>query len=76
MTCVPVHFLILCIETYKSVRRMSGEDVFGLFDRHGVTDFIIRFHDVLHTESPRSVVAQIDEFMEHGQPLTAPGNCP
>jgi hypothetical protein len=52
---------------------MSGEEVLDLFDRHGVTDFIIKFHDVLHIESPRSVVAQIDEFMEHREPLTAAG---
>jgi hypothetical protein len=44
---------------------MSGEEVFGLFDRYGVTGFIIKFHDVLHIESPQSVVAQIDEFIEH-----------
>ncbi|MDR1308137.1 MAG: DUF3791 domain-containing protein [Treponema sp.] len=67
MTSAPVHFLIFCIETYKIMHHMSGEEVFGLFDRYGVTGFIIRFHDVLHIESPRSVVTQIDEFMEHGQ---------
>jgi hypothetical protein len=44
---------------------MSGEEVFSLFDRHGVTDFIIKFHDLLHIESPQSIVAHIDEFMEH-----------
>jgi hypothetical protein len=66
MTSAPIHFLIFCIETYKIVHRMPGEEVFGLFDRSGVTDFIIGFHDVLHIESPRSVVAQIDEFMGHG----------
>jgi hypothetical protein len=74
MTSAPVHFLILCIETYKILHHMSGEKVFDLFDRHGVTDFIIKFHDILHIESPRSVVAQIDEFMKHGKPLTTAGN--
>jgi hypothetical protein len=63
MTSAPIHFLILCIETYKTQHRMSGGEVFGLFDRYGVTDFIIKFHDVLHIESPDSVVAQIDEFI-------------
>jgi hypothetical protein len=41
---------------------MSGEEALDSFDRYGVTDFVIRFHDVLHIESPRSVVAQIDEL--------------
>ncbi|MDR1288393.1 MAG: DUF3791 domain-containing protein [Treponema sp.] len=66
MTSAPVHFLIFCIETYKIMHHMSGEEVFGLFDRHGITGFIIKFHDVLHIESPQSIVAQIDEFIEHG----------
>jgi hypothetical protein len=73
MTSAPVHFFILCIETYKVLHNMSGEEVLALFDRCGVTDFIIKFHDVLHIESLRSVVTQIDEFMEHGKPLTAAG---
>jgi hypothetical protein len=31
MTSAPVHFLILCIETYKVLHNMSGEEVLDLF---------------------------------------------
>ncbi|MDR0587058.1 MAG: DUF3791 domain-containing protein [Treponema sp.] len=59
----PVHFLLLCIESYKFEHNMTGGDVMNLFDDCGAVDFIIKFHDVLHIESPQAIVHQIDDFI-------------
>jgi hypothetical protein len=36
MTCAPIHFLIFCIETYKIIHCMPGEEVFGLLTGMGL----------------------------------------
>jgi hypothetical protein len=42
---------------------MTGEEVMNLFDGCGAVNFIIKFHDVLHIESPQAIVRQIDDFI-------------
>jgi hypothetical protein len=42
---------------------MSGERVFALFDLYKASDFIMRYHETLHIESPQSIVKQIDEYI-------------
>jgi len=63
----PVNFLIFCIEEYKLAHNLTGGEVFDLFDKYGVTGFILKFHDVLHIEGAKSIIVQIDDYIaNHG----------
>ena len=42
-------FMILCIEEYKSQKKMSGKEVVNLFNRYSFFEYIKAFYGVLHT---------------------------
>jgi hypothetical protein len=51
---------------------LTSQTIKEIAVRHNIPE--LEAARLFHIESPRSVVAQIDEFMEHGEPLTAVGN--
>ena len=57
------HFKVFCLERYKSVHNMKGNEAFRLFKEYGVLDYLGSFYDVLHSFGDRYIVADIDEFI-------------
>jgi hypothetical protein len=60
-----INFFIYCIEIYRKAKNMSGSDVMTLFDTYGVTDFIIKGYEALHTEGSSATIWEIDDFLAH-----------
>lgn len=60
-------FLIYCIERYKYHKQMTGKDVILLFERYGVTDYILDCYEALHTTGEQYLLADIDAFLETHQ---------
>jgi hypothetical protein len=58
-------FLILAIEGYKLEKSMHGKDVVALFDKYGVTGYILECHQVLHCQGIKALVWDIDDFIAH-----------
>jgi hypothetical protein len=58
-----VDFFIYCIEVYKAEKKLSGRQVVDIFDRYGVTDFIIKCHKALHCQGEKAITWDIDEFI-------------
>jgi len=56
-------FKVFCLERYKSKHHMKGNEVFLLFKKYGVLDYLGAFYDVLHTLGENYIVADIDEFI-------------
>jgi len=44
-------FTIFCIENYKAHRSLTGKQVWDLFSKYGVFDYLNEFYDVLHSTS-------------------------
>lgn len=59
-----LYFLSFCVEAYKMRHHMSGEDVMKLFDEKGVTQYLTRHYEVLHTQGERWIVEEIEEFLQ------------
>lgn len=57
-------FVAFCIEEYKTVKGMTGEQVFDLFSKYGVTDYLCKCYEPLHTQSHQWLIAEIDDFIE------------
>ncbi|MCF0112632.1 MAG: DUF3791 domain-containing protein [Bacilli bacterium] len=57
-------FLILCIEEYKNQKGMTGKEVFRLFDRYAVCEYICSFYEALHTTGTKYIVNDIDLYIE------------
>lgn len=57
-------FVAFCIEEYGSAKSMTGEQVLDLFSQYGVTDYLSKFYDILHTQGRQWLIEEIDEFIE------------
>lgn len=57
-------FVAFCIEEYGATKGMSGEQVFDLFSRYGVTDYLSQCFEPLHTQSRQWLMEEIEEFIE------------
>ena len=56
-------FVAFCIEEYGAAKGMSGEQVIDLFSRYGVTDYLSKCFEPLHTQSRQWLIDEIDEFI-------------
>ena len=58
-----MEFTVFCMENYKRHRNLSGSEVFKLFDRYKVFDYIHEFYDVLHTTGHNYINNDIDIYL-------------
>ena len=54
-------FLSFCIEQYKMHQGLSGSETLKLFDENGITDYLVKNYDVLHTQSAEWMMQDIDD---------------
>lgn len=57
-------FVSFCIEEYGAAKGMSGEQVLDLFSQYGVTDYLSKCFEPLHTQSRQWLIEEIDDFIE------------
>ena len=57
-------FVSFCIEEYKAQHGMTGAEVVKLFEKYGVTDYLMDGFDVLHTLGRDMILDDIDSFIE------------
>lgn len=57
-------FVAFCIEEYGAAKGMTGEQVFDLFTQYGVTDYLSKCFEPLHTQGHQWLIEEIDEFIE------------
>jgi len=53
------------METYRNKYKLSGEDVFNLFQKFEIFSFLENGYDVLHTQSMDYIVSEIHELIKH-----------
>ena len=61
-------FVSFCIEEYKALHGMTGEEVVKLFEKYGVTDYLMAGFDVLHTLGKNMILDDIEGFIETRRP--------
>ena len=57
-------FVAFCIEEYRAVKGLTGEEVMELFAKYGVTDYLSKCFEPLHTQGSEWLIAEIDEFID------------
>jgi hypothetical protein len=60
-------FMVYCVEIYKSAKKMTGKDVFNLFEKYGVLDYVIDCYGALHATGAQYAIEDIDEFIASRQ---------
>ena len=63
-----LEFAVFCIEGVASRLGMSGSDVYRALavDSSILSDYIVPFYDVLHTQGRVYVVDEVIDLMDHG----------
>jgi hypothetical protein len=55
-----VEFLGYCIEIYREAKGLSGREVYELFRKHDILNYIWRCYGALHTTGAEYTVDDID----------------
>ncbi len=63
------YFIAFCIEIYKNARSIPGGEASAVFSRHGIMEYLSENYDVLHTQSPNWILAEIEDFIKAGTKL-------
>ena len=58
------YFLAFCMEQYKHVKGLSGQEVLALFDQFGVLEYLSKHYEVLHSQGRQWIIEDIEEFID------------
>jgi hypothetical protein len=56
-------FLAYCVEIYRQAKGLSGKQVYTLFAKRGVFDYVIDCYGALHTTGAQYTIDDIDKFI-------------
>ena len=59
-----VHFTIWMTGFYAENKNLSSAEVYQLFEKYGVFEYLYEFWEPLHSVTPYYVLGDIDEFIE------------
>lgn len=57
-------FISFCIEQDKMHQGLSGSEAMKLFDHYGITEYLTKHYDVLHTQSAQWMMQEIDGIIK------------
>lgn len=57
-------FIAFCVEIYKHANNISGAEASAVFSDHSVMEYLSANYDVLHTQSPGWILAEIEDFIK------------
>jgi len=60
-------FLIFCLEIYKTAKKLTGKQVMALFQRYGITEYVLACYEALHTIGTNYIIEDIDLFIQARQ---------
>ncbi len=52
------------MEIYKSKKSITGKEVYELFEKYGVLNYLQEGYEVLHTQGDSWIIDDIDEFLK------------
>ena len=57
-------FVVFCLEIYKAENRLTGKEVYDLFEKYKVLNYLQEGYDVLHTQGDKWLINDINEFLK------------
>lgn len=52
---------------YKAAKNLTGKEVISLFNRYGVSDYVLSCYEALHITGTNYIVEDIDLYLEARQ---------
>ena len=59
------YFLSFCIEQYKQMHHLTGEQAMKELDQYGALEYLEKHYGVIHTQSAQWIMQDIDEFINN-----------
>ena len=57
-------FITYCLEEYKAAKNMTGKEVFALFKKYNIIDYIVSCYGALHTMGGLAITEDIHSLIE------------
>lgn len=57
-------FVIFCLEYYKQKNNLTGKEVYNIFEKYDVFEYLSEGYDVLHTQGKDWLMNDIEEFLK------------
>ena len=58
-------YLVFAAEQYRYAKGLTGAQLVELFERYGVSKFIMDSYELFHIESEKNMIAAVDEFISN-----------
>jgi len=55
-----IDFLVYCLEIVKRARNMTGTQVYNLFDKYDLFNFVTEFFELLHVHGENYILEDIN----------------
>ena len=57
-------YLVFAAEQYRYAKGLTGAQLVELFEKYGVSKFIMDSYELFHIESEQNMIAAVDELIE------------
>jgi hypothetical protein len=51
------------MEIYRHAEKLTGKQVFDLFDKYCLFDHILEFYEILHVHGPNYIMEDLHDYM-------------
>ena len=59
------NYLVFAAEQYRYAKGLTGAQLVELFDKYGVSKFIMDSFELFHIESEQNMIAAVDEYISN-----------
>ena len=66
-------YLVFAAEQYRYAKGLTGAQLVELFEKYGVSKFIMDSYELFHIESEQNMIAAVDEFIGRQKTKTKTG---
>ena len=65
-------FLVYCLEIYKTANKLNGRQVVQLFNKYGISEYVIDCYGALHTTGPEYIIEDITALIKEQKQNESP----
>jgi hypothetical protein len=58
-----VNYLAFCVEVYKNARDLDGKQVYALFSKYALFDYIYDLYEILHVHGTKYMLEELDSYL-------------
>jgi len=60
-----IKYLAFCFEVYGHERKLSGKQVYEIFSKYNLIDYIMEMYEILHVHGTGYLMAEIEDYIAY-----------